>query len=401
MNDPSRRNLAWLVVAVVMASAATAQAFGRFTYGVLLPDIRADLLGGSYGVAGAIGTVNVSAYLLGTLAVSWLASRVDQITLLRVGLVLSTGGLATASLTPNGWMLGLTLFATGLGGAMIWIPSPRVAAMALPPHQRGLGVGLVGTGIGVGIVAAGWLSGVMRDRYGLDGWRMVYRVEAAFGVAVLVLGFAVFRPSEVTTGSSGGFGGLGALRTIPGWKALTAAYAAFGFFYLLVVGYLVARLEDDAGFSEARASAMFSLFGLGAAVGGLLLGPASDRFGRRNTMIAGFLGFALATAAVMTGQELVVVVGSFTVGVMFSGIPSAIAAYVVDATTPERYGQAYAAATIAFGLAQSVSPSVGGVIADATGSFTPVFSLAIVVACVAAVVAGRLPHDSSTLRGAQ
>ncbi len=397
MPEPSRRNLAWLVVAVVMASAATAQAFGRFTYGVLLPDIRADLLGGSYGLAGAIGTVNVSAYLLGTLAVSWLASRLQQVTLLRIGLVLSTGGLATASIAPNGWILALTLFATGLGGAMIWIPSPRVAAMALPVHQRGLGVGLVGTGIGLGIVVAGWLSGAMGDRYGLDGWRMVYRIEAAFGLAVLIAGFAVFRSTEVTTGSPGGFGGLRALRTVPGWPALIGAYASFGFFYLLVVGYLVARLEDDAGFSEARASAMFSLFGLGAAVGGLLLGPASDRFGRRNTMIAGFLGFAAATAAVMTGQQIVVVFGSFAVGVMFSGVPSAIAAYVVDATTPDRFGQAYAAATIAFGLAQAISPSVGGLIADATGSFTVVFSLAIVIACFAAVVSSRLPRDSSAL----
>ncbi len=56
-------------VALVAVGAAVAQAFGRFTYGVLLPAVRDDL-GISNTVAGSIGTVNVGAYLLGTLAVA-------------------------------------------------------------------------------------------------------------------------------------------------------------------------------------------------------------------------------------------------------------------------------------------------------------------------------------------
>ncbi len=376
-----------------MASAATAQAFGRFTYGVVLPDVRTDLLNGSNSVAGALGTINVAAYLMGTFAVSALSSRLDQVALIRIGLTLSTSGLLVASFATNAWVLGLTLFVMGLGGAMIWIPSPRVAAMALSAKHRGLGIGLVGSGIGLGIMAAGWLSNVMGNRYGVDGWRMVYRVEAIFGAVVLCLGLVTFRTGESTTGSSGGFGGFGALRKIPGWRALTGAYACYGFFYLLVVGYLVARLEDDAGFSEARASAMFALIGLGAAFGGLLLGPASDRFGRRNTMMWGFVIFAAAIAAVLTGQPTIVAIGSLVVGLMFAGVPSTIAAYIVDTTPPESYGQAYAAATLAFGGAQAISPQIGGLVADLTGSFTLVFVLALTFALIAAAVSSRLPID--------
>lgn len=389
----ARLQVAWVIVALVMASAATAQAFGRFTYGVVLPDVRADLLGGSNSLAGALGTLNVGAYLLGTFAVSWLSSKVNQVDLIRIGLVLSTTGLAGASVAPNGWVLGFTLVLMGFGGAMIWIPSPRVAAMVLSEKRRGLGIGLVGSGIGIGIMVAGWLSTIMRSQAGEDSWRLVYRVEAGFGVCVLVLGALAFHSGEVTKGTSGGFGGFGALRIIPGWRALTGAYASYGFFYLLVVGYLVARLEDDAGFSEARASAMFSLIGAGAAFGGLLLGPASDRFGRRNTMTWGFIIFAAAIGAVLTGQPAIVAIGSFTVGLMFSGVPSTIAAYIVDTTPAEQYGQAYAAATLAFGASQAVSPQVGGFIADLTGSFTPVFVLALTIALLAAVISSRLPRD--------
>ena len=290
------------------------------------------------------------------------------------------------------------LFSMGLGGALIWIPSPRVAAMALTERNRGLGIGLVGSGIGLGIVAAGWLSNLMSNHYGADGWRMVYRVEAGFGLTVLVLGLIVFRGGETTTGTSGGFGGVGALKTVPGWQALTGAYACFGFFYLLVIGYLVARLEDDAGFSEARASTMFALIGLGAALGGLLLGPMSDRFGRRNTMMWGFVIFAIAIAGILTGQPTVVAISSFLAGLMFGGVPSTIAAYIVDTTPPERYGQAYAAATLAFGSAQAISPQVGGLVADLSGSFTAVFVLALVIALLAAVVTSRLPTEPRRIR---
>ena len=63
---------------------------------------------------------------------------------------------------------------------------------------------------------------------------------------------------------TGGFGGVAALRTVAGWVPATVAYAAFGFAYILVLGFLVARLEDDAGFSSGEASAMFSLMGFSA-----------------------------------------------------------------------------------------------------------------------------------------
>ncbi len=398
MSERNPLQAAWVVVGLVMASAATAQAFGRFTYGVVLPDIRADLLDGSNSVAGAIGTTNVVAYLIGTFAASWLSARLNQVDLIRIGLVLSTSGLLLASFATSAVMLGLTLFLMGLGGALIWIPSPRVAAMALTARNRGLGIGLVGSGIGLGIVAAGWLSNLMSNRYGADGWRMVYRVEAGFGLTVLVLGLIAFRSGESTTGTSGGFGGIGALKTVPGWQALTGAYACFGFFYLLVIGYLVARLEDDAGFSEARASTMFALIGVGAALGGLLLGPMSDRFGRRNTMMWGFVIFAIAIAGILTGQPTVVAISSFLAGLMFGGVPSTIAAYIVDTTPPERYGQAYAAATLAFGSAQAISPQVGGLVADLSGSFTAVFVLALVVALLAAAVTSRLPTEPRRIR---
>ncbi|MDX2378856.1 MAG: MFS transporter [Acidimicrobiia bacterium] len=391
LNDagPATTERVWLVIALVMASACVAQAFGRFTWGVVLPDARDDLLGGSNTIAGLFGTLNVTAYLLGTLAVSWASSKVTLVGLMRIGLVISTTALGLAAFAPSGPVLGLALFAMGLGGAVIWIPAPAISARALPPHRAGMAVGLVGSGIGIGIVFAGAMASLLGDD--ADGWQLVYRVEFAIAVVVLIGAFAGLRSHGDRPAVAGGFGGFAALRTVRAWIPATVAYAAFGFAYILVIGFLVARLEDDSGFSSSEASAMFSLLGAATVVGGLSLGPLSDRIGRRVTLTAAFVLFAASGLLLLTGEQPWVAIAAVGVGLMFSGMPALIIAHIVDNTDADTYGPAFSAATLAFGVTQMISPQIGGALADAMGSFTWVFVLSAAVSLVGAGFASRLP----------
>ena len=145
-------------IAVVMASTCVAQAFGRFTWGVVLPGARDDLLDGSNTLAGLFGTVNVTAYLLGTLFVSWASGKFSLVTLVRMGLTCSTASLAIASVANSAVLLAVALFGMGVGGAIIWIPAPKIAARVFPAERAGVAVGLVGSGIGMGITFAGQLA---------------------------------------------------------------------------------------------------------------------------------------------------------------------------------------------------------------------------------------------------
>ena len=395
-----------LVLLLVAAAACVAQAFGRFTYGVVLPAVRDELLS-SNTTAGLLGTVNVAAYLVGTAIVATISTRLPLVRLIAIGLVLSTTGLLMASWAAHGVVMAVALVVMGLGGAAIWIPSPRVASSVLAPSQRGLAAGLIGVGIGIGIVFAGRLAEVLRDEDDSGWWRQVYRVEAVIALFVLAATIGLLRRATVRRDgpaveraapaprTGGGFVGLDALRQVPCWKALTGAYAAFGFMYLLVLAFLVARLEDDAGFTPGQASAMFTATGVAAIFGGILLGPLSDRIGRRATLIGAFTGFGASTMAILVGRQPWVVIGSVGVGLMFSGLPTAIAAYVVDTTDATTYGPAYSTATLAFGLAQTAAPQVGGLIADVAGSFTPVFLLSAACAVLGAVLSAQLPRNLS------
>lgn len=395
----SRSERVALTLALVMAGACVAQAFGRFTWGLVLPGARDELLDGSNTWAGFLGTLNVTAYLLGTLAVSWLSSRVNLVNLMRTGLVVSTSALGVASIAPSGPVLGAALFAMGFGGAIIWIPAPAIAARALPPERTGMAVGLIGSGIGIGILVSGQLTTFLghRAESSDDGaadsvWQQVYRIEFFIAVVVLVAAVSFLRSRGDTPGMSGGFGGIGALRSVKGWVPLTVAYASFGFAYILVIAFLVARLEDDSGFTTDQAAAMFSIVGIASVIGGLILGPLSDRIGRRITLTGAFVAFAACTLLFLTGSQPWVAIAAFGIGSMFSGMPSLVVAHVVDHTTPATYGPAFSAATLAFGVTQMVSPQIGGAIADLTGSFTLVFALSAAVSTIGALASSRLPH---------
>jgi len=388
----SRRERTWLTIALVMAAACVAQAFGRFTWGVVLPDARDDLLGGSNTLAGFFGTLNVTAYMIGTLAVSWAASKATLVGLVRIGLVISTSAIALAAFAPSGPVLGVALFAMGIGGAVIWIPSPAISARALPPHRAGMAVGLVGSGIGVGIVFAGQMASLL-GRWNGDAatWQTLYRIELGIALVVLVGAFTSLRSRGDRPAVAGGFAGVSALRTVRGWIPITTAYAAYGFSYILVIAFLVARLEDDAGFSEGHARAMFSLIGVGSIFGGLTLGPLSDRIGRRATLSAAFVVFGACAVLALTGRQPWVAIAAVGVGMMFSGLPALIIAQIVDHTDADTYGPAFSAATLAFGVFQMISPQIGGAIADAAGTFTWVFVLSAAVAGIGALAASRLP----------
>jgi len=381
-----------LTLTVVLSAAMVAQAFGRFTWGVVLPEARDDLLDGSNTIAGLFGSLNVGAYLIGTIVVAWLASRSTLVGLVKIGLSLSTSGLALASFTTAPALLGVSLVLMGLGGAIIWVPVPGIAARQFPPERRGFATGLAGVGIGIGIVFAGRVASFLRDG-DASVWQTLYRIELAIAIVVFVTALVGLRSQGERPSVAGGFGGFGALRQVEAWKALTAAYSAYGFSYILVISFLVARLEDDAGWSADRAALVFSVVGVAIVFGGLTVGSLSDRIGRRRMMILAFVGWAAASLVFLVGSLPLSLVAAVVIGIMFSGIPATIVAHVVTYTDERSFGPVFSATTLAFGLAQAVSPQIGGAIADWRGSFTSVFVLAAVVALLGSVASWFLPAD--------
>ena len=391
-SPPSRVASGWITVLLIALAAAVGQAFGRFSYGVLLPAIRDDL-GITNTIAGLIGASNVSAYLVGTMLVAWATSRFRLLHVMRFGLVFATFGLFLVASTKDPLMLALGLSVAGLGGAFLWIPAPVIAADALPDSRRHLAVGMMGSGIGFGIMFASVLSGTLRASHGDGAWSDVYLVQFSIGLGLLVLTFFLVRHRQGAPQGGAGLGGISALQRMAGWAPLIIAYSAFGFMYLLIMGFLTTRLEDDSLWTSGDAAFAFTLMGFSMIFGGPTFASIAKRFGARVTISVAFGLWPIFVGIVLTGQYLPVLVASIGLGFLFSALPSLITLYVVENTSPQDYGPAFAAATLAFGIAQTVSPPIGGWIADQNGSFALVFMLSALVSVLGLMASLRLPSN--------
>lgn len=388
-----RRAMGLPAVFLMAATAGVAQSFGRFAFGVVLPAVRSDL-DLSNTIAGSLTTVNVGAYLLGTLAVASIASSYKLLAIMRTGFLFALAGLITAALAPNVWLVGIAMFCSGFGGALIWIPAPVVAAAALPAEKRSIAIGLLGSGMGFGVVFASQLTSYVRSSGGDESWRTVYVVLAIVAACVLAATFLLIgHDQEKPRNTGGGFGGFSSLKRMSGWLPLTAAYTSFGFMYLLILAFLSAKLEDDNGWTSSRASLAFTLVGIAMMFGGPLFITIASRIGSRLGLAIAFSGWVAVVLAVLPGWQIVTLPGSIAIGLLFAGIPSMITLYVVENTTVDDYGPSFAAATLSFGVAQMISPQVGGVLADVTGSFTIVFLLSAALAATGLVSALRLPRQ--------
>ena len=393
-NQPKTRlvQAGWVTVILVALSAAVGQAFGRFSYGVLLPAVRDDL-GITNTLAGLIGAANVGAYLLGTLMVAWATSHYQLIKVMRVGLILATLGLLLASLSSSPWLLAMALFVSGIGGALLWIPAPVIAADALPPHRRRIAVGLMSSGIGLGVMFVSILSGRLRSSQGDGAWSEVYQIQFLIGLALLALVMLIVR-HEQTAPPGGGIGGVGALRRMPGWLPIIIAYSTFGFMYLLVLGFLTTRLEDDSLWTTQNAASTFSAMGFAMIFGGPTFVTLAHKIGVRLALATGFGLWPIFVGIVITGCPTPTLIACIGLGFLFSALPTLITLYVVENTNIKDYGPSFAAATLAFGIAQTISPPIGGYLADLTGSFTLVFMLAALMSIIGLLATLKLPRNT-------
>ena len=343
--------------------------------------------------AGLIGAANVGAYLLGTLLFAWATNRYLLLNIMRLGLIMATSGLLLASIASSPLLLAIALFVTGVGGAFLWIPAPVIASDALPQGRRPLAVGLMSSGIGLGIVFASILSGVIRSSAGDHAWSGVYQVQ--FYIALLVLAGTLFvvRHQQAAPTGGGGIGGFGALRRMRSWLPLILAYSTFGFMYLLVIGFLTTRLEDDSAWSTGDAAIAFTSIGFAMIFGGPTFVAISHRLGIRLALSIAYGLWPVFTCIVLTGFYLPTLAACIGLGLLFSALPTLMTIYVVENTTAEDYGPSFAAATLTFGIAQTISPPIGGFIADLSGSFTLVFLLSSVMAVVGLMASLRLPKQ--------
>lgn len=379
-----------VTVATTMLAAGVSQGFGRFSYALAIPEmVRTSLH--SIVLAGTLGTINVTAYLLGSIMVSLAATKFKPVTLMRVGLGGSALGLVLLTIAPNFAVLAIGMIVAGLCGSFVWIPAPGLAGAAVDSRHRGLAMGFTGAGIGLFITFSSIIAHYTSHLHGTMSWKGLFGIEAVGAIIMFLLSFRFLKapagmvlPVERVK--------LGSLKRVPGWIGLTGAYSAFGLTNAIVLTFAVSTLERDARYSATHAYLEFALLGFTSIFGGIIGGRISDFKGRTSVMTLNFLLMALASLLIIVGKEPYTVIGMMLYGIPSSGVPNGVASYLGDHLPAASLASAFGAVTIFFGLFQAIAPQLGGALAQSSNSFHSVYlvaALGAVFGMGSAAICGR------------
>lgn len=291
-----------------------------------------------------------------------------------VGAVLFSGGYLAASLSQgNFFLLFLSLSViTGAGIGFGYI-CPLTVCMQWFPNKKGLVTGVSVAGFGAGAIL---LSGVAehllvtRDMDVMHVFRFVGLGSGAIALCSALLMREPQPDSHIQSHNA-------PVRPVLDFNLLTSRnflLLCLGMFCgtfagLLVVGNLK-PIALSLGLGSSTATLAISVFALGNAIGRIGWGQVHDRVGSRLAIFLSlaFLGLSMLLLLLPPVPSLVQAAVLFT-GIGFGGCFVVYAASIVDQLGIDLFPRLYPICFLWYGLAALIGPPLGGIVADATGSY--------------------------------
>ncbi|MFL6136049.1 MAG: MFS transporter, partial [Nocardioidaceae bacterium] len=171
---------------LVPGTAMIAVTFGlaRYGYGLLLPDMNADL-GIDPSTAGLISALGYLAYLVANAAVVPLASRLGARVAVAGAATSAALGMAVIAVAGSTWAVATGVLVAGTAAGMAFPPYADIVDRHVDPSRRAVVWSTISSGTGWGVVLAGPVAILAGDR-----WRVAW---ASFAVISVVAGLAATR----------------------------------------------------------------------------------------------------------------------------------------------------------------------------------------------------------------
>ncbi len=396
---------AWTILSLCFAVLFVNYAV-RLGYGVILPAMIGDLGLGRTG-AGTIYNAYLFVYIGVAPLAGWFTDRLGARRVIACGLlVLGTGvlGLGRAdSLATAAVAFGLA----GLGAAGLWVPVITLVQRWFAPARRGLALGLLSTGYGLGFAASGILFPPLME---LTSWRTAWTLLGASALILVPPNGLLLRSDPAACGRRPWGEAVGAQAASPApaeksvrladifrlpvfWR-IGASYALLSFGLYGLTTFLVDFAAGRPGVSLERAGLLATVHGLFQVAGVLTLLPASDRFGRRNTILASNLVVAFVLGRLALGEpdlsELCVLTALFA-GCYGATFPI-YGACAGDYFPREAMGTVAGLWTPFYGSGAILTHWVTGMLRDATGSYAVAFGIGAACAAGAAWLMTGVPR---------
>jgi MFS family permease len=359
----------------------------------LLPVFLTTVLGAGAGFIGAIEGAAESVAALLKLASGWWSDRIQKRKVFVVtGYTLASVVRPLVAIAQSATQVLLIRVSDRVGKGLRNSPRDALIADSIHPSMRGRAFGMRSAADNAGALLGPLIAFVLLRSFGLSLRTVFWLSAIPAALAILV---AVFGVREV------------AKRSAAGKKAelragMSARFWVFlGIIFIFTLGnstdaFLLLRARD-LGVPVALAPILWALLNGVKSVSNVPGGSLSDRIGRRPTLIAGWLVYALVYFLFARASHAWHVWALFAAyGIFFGLTEGAELALVADVVPADRRGAAYGWYYLAIGIGALPASLVFGAVWDRFGSAVA-FSMGAALALVAALallLAGR-PRPSA------
>jgi MFS family permease len=395
-----------VTLAIVLSlGAAISLGVTRFSYGLLLPPMRADL-GWSYTLAGAMNTINALGYLLGALCMPRLLKRHGAAKLLLVGAVSATIFMMLTGFFATAVPLLLQRLLAGVASAWVFVAGGLLAAQlgVRMPERSGLLLGVYYGGTGLGIVFSALLVPGVAHLVSVNvpvashPWVWAWwALAVGCAVATVVLMTQARALKGLATGPPPASARAATATAVDKpvdapflWRSFTFALLGYGCFGMGYIGYMtfvIALLREQAA-STTMITVFYTLLGLAVMASSRIWAKLLDKYqgGQALALLNALLGCAIVIPALTRWQPALIVSGLLFGGVFLSVVASTTA--LVRHNLPVSvWGAGISAFTIVFAAGQIVGPTLVGWIADGTGGLARGLLISALTLWVGAVLA--------------
>jgi len=368
----------------------TFDAFDFFVLTFMLTDVAA-----AFGETRLTLTWTLTATLamrpIGALIFGVMADRVGRRMSMTINIVFYALMSALSGLAPSfGWFLVLRgLFGIGMGGQ--WGIGASLVLESVPATWRGVLSGLLHQGYSLGNLLAALaflvLYPALRASDPLNAWRYMFFLGGLPAVLSVVVLLKV-KESDAWQEHRTDWGTY--VRSMPAaWKRflyLVLLLTAMGFISHGTQDLYPTFLQQGRHFTSSQVALTTMLSMVGAIIGGLVIGRASDWYGRRRAMVGGAIGALLVIPLwVLAPSSTLIVIGGFLMQFFVQGAWGVIPAHMNELSPANLRGFlpgfAYQLGMLCAGVVPPLEAMLGEHFsyASAMGGFA---AFALIVGCV-------------------
>ncbi|MCL2002450.1 MAG: OFA family MFS transporter [Oscillospiraceae bacterium] len=401
MDATKQRGLSAVLAAIaIQLIIGVAYIWSVFQTGVANSIFGGDNAAASLTFSILLATLTVGSVFGGKLAIRFSTRRVVFIG----GLILSAGFFLASLVTEgSGWLLWITYGAMGGVGMGFTYSTTIACAQKWYPHKKGFVTGVIVAALGFGGVVFTPIVEKLVDVFGgpgtadgLGGEPKTFVVLSAVFLVVCSAGsvFLINPPEGYAVGGAQSkavrvkatrdYTALEMLKT-PRFYIVTAAFMMAVMGGLMMIGFAkpiaVAKDLESTATIGVLAISMFN------SVGRFFWGMASDRLGRKNTIIILLAASAVLSLVVnfIDGVFIYVVIGA--IGFFYGGLLSTFPSLTADLFGAKNMAANYGFVLLGFGAGAIISSQIAGhyrniaAVADDIGKMFPAF---LIASCCAA-----------------